>query len=52
MSTFAVTVRTQTDRFDFFEVAASSGDVIQAAIDRFGVCGVTAKLKGIPRPGR
>ena len=46
MSTFAVTVRTQTDQFDFFEVAASSGDVIGAALDRFGVRGVTAKLKG------
>lgn len=46
MSTFAVIVRTQTERFEFFEVAASSGAVIDAAIDRFGVCGVTAKLKG------
>ena len=46
MSTYAVIVRTQTERIEFFEVAASSGDVIDAAIDRYGVCGVTAKLKG------
>ncbi|MGV8869959.1 MAG: hypothetical protein ACOH2S_23795 [Janthinobacterium svalbardensis] len=46
MSTFAVIVRTETERFEFFDDAASSGDVIDAAIDRYGVCGVTAKLKG------
>lgn len=49
MSTFSVTVRTQTERFEYAAIAASSGDVIQAAIDRFGVCGVTAKLKGAPQ---
>lgn len=46
MSTFAVIVRTESARFEYAAIAASSGDVIQAAIDRFGVCGVTAKLKG------
>ncbi len=49
MKTFAVIVRTQTERFEFFDDAASSGDVIDAAIDRYGVCGVTAKLKGTPQ---
>ncbi|WP_426074162.1 hypothetical protein [Janthinobacterium sp. DSP2-3-3] len=49
MSTYAVIVRTQTERFEYAAIAASSGDAIQAAIDRFGVCGVTAKLKGKPQ---
>lgn len=49
MSTFAVIVRTQTERFEYSALAASSGDVIQAALDHFGVCGVTAKLKGKPQ---
>ena len=49
MKTFAVIVRTQTERFEFFDDAASSGDAIDAAIDRYGVCGVTAKLKGAPQ---
>lgn len=49
MSTYAVIVRTQTERFEYAAIAASSGDAIQAALDHFGVCGVTAKLKGTPQ---
>ncbi|MDZ5634452.1 hypothetical protein [Janthinobacterium sp. GMG1] len=49
MSTYAVIVRTQTERFDYAAIAACCGDVILDAIDRYGVCGVSAKLKGAPQ---
>ncbi len=46
MSAFFVTVRTPTERFQYTAIAACSGAAIEAAIDRFGVCGVTATPKG------
>ena len=43
MNTFIVTVRTLKQRFQFKAIGYSSIDVHDAAIERFGVCGVTVK---------
>lgn len=43
MSTFIATVRTETAVYTYTAIATSSIDVIDAAIDRFGVCGVSVR---------
>nr|WP_198981139.1 hypothetical protein [Herbaspirillum sp. ASV7] len=42
MTAFRVVVRTASARHSYTAIAAHSCDVIVAAVDRFGVCSVTA----------
>jgi hypothetical protein len=42
---FEVFVRTEFRWFAYTAIAVCSCDVVDQAIDRFGVCGVTAKLE-------
>ncbi|WP_181464952.1 hypothetical protein [Herbaspirillum rubrisubalbicans] len=42
MTAFRVVVRTANARHSYTAIAAHSCDVIAAAVDRFGVCSVTA----------
>ncbi|WP_433692428.1 hypothetical protein [Herbaspirillum seropedicae] len=45
MTAFRVVVRTASARHSYTAIAAHSCDVITAAVDRFGVCSVTATLE-------
>ncbi|UIN20846.1 hypothetical protein [Herbaspirillum frisingense] len=42
MTAFRVVVRTESARHSYTAIAVHSCDVIAAAVDRFGVCSVTA----------
>lgn len=42
---FTVTVRTGTHRYQFDAIAHSSTDIVDAAVERFGVCSVTVKVR-------
>jgi hypothetical protein len=45
MKRFEVFVRTEFERFAYTAIAACSCDAVVDAIERFGVCGVSAKLE-------
>lgn len=45
MSQFNVTVKTANQRISYVAIGSSSADVADAAIDKFGACGVTVMVK-------
>lgn len=45
MTKFVVTVTTATQRIRYQAIASSSWDVVEAANDRYGICGVTVQAE-------